>query len=105
MTDGHCEWKDRGVIVKLSLFLEGLDHGQLHLQELRPQRRRRRLLQFVRRGNHDQRPQPPLPQLAGKTSSRATETSTATKTLGRRHIRSTAPVPVAPALALRSVTI
>ena len=36
MTVGHCEWKDRGVNVKLPLFLEGLGHGQLHLQELRP---------------------------------------------------------------------
>ena len=36
MTVGHCEWHDREVIVKLSLFLEGLDHGQPHLQELRP---------------------------------------------------------------------
>ena len=59
MTVGHCEWKDRGVIVKLSLFLEGLGHGQPHLQELRPQRRHRRLLQLVRRGNHGQRPATP----------------------------------------------
>ena len=105
MTAGHCEWKDRGVIVKLSLFLEGLGHGQPHLQELRPQRRRRRLLQLVCHGHHAQRPQHPLPQLAEKTSSRATGTSTATRTYGRRHIRSTTPVPAAPALALHGVTI
>ena len=48
------------VIVKLSLFLEGLDHGQPHLQELRPQRRRRRLLQLVPCGHHGQGPQPPF---------------------------------------------
>ena len=31
MTVGHCAWKDRGGIVKLSLFLEGLGHGQPYL--------------------------------------------------------------------------
>ena len=46
-------------IVALSLFLDGLDHGQPHPQDLRPQCRRRSLLQLVRRGNHGQRPQPP----------------------------------------------
>ena len=105
MTVGHCEWKDRGVIVKLSLFLEGLGHGQPHLQELRPQRRRRRLLQFVRRGNHGHCPQPPLPRPMEETTSRATDTSAATRAHGRQHIRSTAPVPVDPALALQAATI
>ena len=42
MTVDHCEWNDREVIVKPSLFLEGLGYGQPHLQELRPQRRRLR---------------------------------------------------------------
>jgi hypothetical protein len=105
MTVGHCERKDRGVIVKPSLFLEGLSHGQPHLQELRPQRRRRRLLQRVRRGHHVQRPQPPLPRPAQETSLRTTDTSTATRAHGRRRIRSTAPVPVVPRLALHGVTI
>ena len=51
MTVGPCDGGTAGAIVGLSLFLEGLGHGQPHLQELRPQRRRRRLLQLVRRGN------------------------------------------------------
>ena len=98
MTVGHCEWKDRGVIVNLSLFLEGLRHGQRHLQELRPQRRR--LLQLVRGGDHDQRPQPPLPRPGQDTSSRATDTSTEARANGRQHIRSTAPDRINPGLAL-----
>ena len=48
-------------IVKLSLFLEGLGHGQPYLQELRPQRRRWRLLQLVRRGNYGHCPPPSPP--------------------------------------------
>ena len=32
MTVGHWEWNDRGVIVKLLLFLEGLGHDQPQLQ-------------------------------------------------------------------------
>ena len=105
MTVGHCEWKDRGVIVKLSLFLESLGHGQHYLQELRPQSRRRRLLQLVRCGNHGQRPQPPLPRSAQEISLRTTDTSAATRAHGRQHIRSTAAVPVLPALALHGVTL
>ena len=103
MTVGHCEWKNRGVIVKPSLFLEGLGHGQPHLQELRPRRRRRRLLRLVRRGNHGQRPQPPLPRPAQETSLRTTDTSTATRAHGRQHIWSTAPVPVVRALSVKGV--
>ena len=105
MTVGHCEWKNRGVIVKPSLFLEGLGHGQPHLQELRPRRRRRRLLRLVRRGNHGQRPQPPLPRPAQETSLRTTDTSTATRAHGRQHIWSTAPVPVVRALSLHGVIV
>ena len=105
MTVGHCEWKDRGVIVKLSLFLEGLGHGQPHLQELRPQRRHRRLLQLVRRGNHGQRPQSPLPEPTQETSYKTTDTPMATRTHGRRHFRSATPVPVVQRLALHGVTI
>ena len=105
MTVGHCDGDTAEVIVEPSLFLGGLGHGQPHLQELRPQRRRRRLLQLVRRGHHGQRPQPPLPQSTKETSSRARETSTATRTRCQQHIRSTAAVPVVPALALQGITI
>ena len=70
MTVGPCDGGTAGAIVELSLFPEGLGHGQPHLQELRPQRRPRRLLQFVRRGNHGQRPQPPPPRPAEETSSK-----------------------------------
>ena len=59
MTVGSCDSGTAGAIVKLSLFLEVPDHGQPHLQDLLPQRRRRRMLQLVRRGNHGQRAQPP----------------------------------------------
>ena len=105
MTVDHCKWNDRGVIVKLSLFLEGLGHGKPHLQELRPQRRRRRLLQLVRRGNYGHCPKPPLPRPMEETSTRATDTSTGARTHGQQHIRSTAPVRVNPGLALPGVTI
>ena len=105
MTVGPCDSGTAGAIVELSLFLEGPDHGQPHMQDLRPQRRRRRLLQLVRRGNHGQCPQPPLPRPTQETSSRTTDTSTEARTHGRHHILSTAPVRVAPALALRGVTI
>ena len=105
MTVGPCDAGTAGAIVELSLFLEGPRHGQPHLQELRPQRRRRRLLQFVRRGHHGQCPQPPLPRPTQETSSRTRDTSAVARTHGRHHIRSTAPVRVAPALALHSVTI
>ena len=105
MTVGPCDSGTAGAIVKLSLFLEGPGHGQPHLQELRPRRRLRRLLQLVPRGNHGQRPQPTLPRPTQETSSRTTDTSAATRTHGRRHIRSTVPVPVVPGLALHGVTI
>ena len=105
MTVDPCAGGVAAATVKPSLFLEGPGHGQLQLQELRPQRRLRRLLQLVRRGNYGQRPQPPLPRPAQETSSRTRDPSTATRTHGRRHIRSTAPVPVVPTLALHSVTI
>ena len=59
MTVGPCGSGTAGVIVKLSLFLEGPGHGQSHLQELRPRGRRRRIPQFVRRGYHGHCPQPP----------------------------------------------
>ena len=49
MTVGPCDSGTAGAIVELSLFLEGPRHGQPHLQDLRAQRRRRRLLQLVRR--------------------------------------------------------
>ena len=83
--------------MELSLFLEGLDHGQPHLQELRPQRRRRRLLQFVRR--RESWPSPSTPTSAAgarELPPGSTDTSTSTRTHGRQHIRSTAPVPVSP---------
>ena len=105
MTVGPCDSGTAGAIVELSLFLEGPDHGQPHLQVLRPQRRCRRLLQLVRRGNYGQCPQPPLPRPAQDTSSRARDTSTATRANGRQHIRSTAPVRIIPGLALQVVTI
>ena len=50
MTVGSCDTGTAGAIVELSLFLEGLGHGQPHLQDLRPRRRLRRLLQFVAAG-------------------------------------------------------
>ena len=105
MKFGPCDAGTAGAIVEFSLFPEGLSHGQPHLQELRPQRPSWRLLQLVRRGNHDQRPQPPVPQPAQGTPSRARGPSMAIRTHGRRHTRSTAPVPVVPALALHGVTI
>ena len=104
MTVGPCDSGTAGAIVELSLFLEGLGHGQPHLQELRPQRRRWRLLQFVRRGHHGQRPQPPLPRPMEETSISATDTSTGARANGRQHIRSTAPVRIIPGLALHAVT-
>ena len=94
MTVGPCDSATAGAIVELSLFLEGPGHGQPHLQDLRPQRRRRRLLQLVRRGHHGHCPQPPLPRPVKETSAKITGTSTATRAYGRQHIRSTAPVPV-----------
>ena len=94
MTVGPCDSGTAGAIVELSLFLEGLGHGQPHLQEPRPRGRRRRILQLVRRGNHGQHPQPVLPQPAQETSSRTRDTSTEDRTHGRHHIRSTAPVQV-----------
>ena len=54
MTVGLCDGGATGATVEPSLFLEGPGHGQPHLQELRPQRQRRRLLQFVRYGHHGQ---------------------------------------------------
>ena len=73
-----------------------------HLQELRPQCRRRRLLQFVRRGDHGHCPQPPFPRPAQETSLQDNGH------LPRRdqdprlrhHIRSTASVPVVPRLSV-----
>ena len=47
----------------------------------------------------------PLPRPVKETSAKITGTSTATRAYGRQHIRSTAPVPVVPRLALRGVTI
>ena len=94
MTVGPCDAGTAGAIVELSLFLEAPGHGQPHLQDLRTQRRRRRILQLVRRGHHGQRPQPPLPWPSEETSSRTKDTSTATRTHCRQCIRSTAPVPV-----------
>ena len=108
MTVGPCDSGTAGAIVELSLFLEGPDHGQPHLQELRPQRRCRRLLQLVRRGDHGQCPQPSLPRPMEETSiRRATDTSTVAKTHGRRThpVNSACSIRVAPALALQSVTI
>ena len=105
MTVGPCDSGTAGAIVELSLFLEGPDHGQPHLQDLRAQRRCRRLLQLVRRGNYGQCPQLSLPRPMEETSIRATDTSTGARANGRQHIRSTAPVPVVPALALHGVTI
>ena len=64
-TAGPCGGGAAGAITELSLFLEGLGHGQTHLQELRPRGRRQRILLFVRRGNHGQRPQPTLPRRPG----------------------------------------
>ena len=82
------------------LFLEAPGHGERHLQELRPERRRRRLLQLVRRGNHGQCPQPSLPQPAEETSCRTRNASTETRTHDWQRIRSTAPVPVVPGLSV-----
>ena len=89
-----------GLSSNSQLSLEGPGHDQPHLQELRPQRRRRRLPQFVRYGHHGQRPHPPLSRPAQETSSRATDTSAATRIHGRRRIRSTTVVPVVRSLAL-----
>ena len=55
--------------MELSLFPEGTDHDQSDLQELRQQRRRRRILQLVCRGDHGQRAQTPLPGPPEETSS------------------------------------
>ena len=105
MTIGPCDSGTAGAIVELSLCLEGPDHGQPHLQELRAQRRCRRLLQLVRRGNYGQCPQPSLPRPMEETSIRATDTSTGARANGRQHIRSIAPVRIIPGLALQAVTI
>ena len=100
MTVGPCDSGTAGVIVELSLFLEGPGHGQPHLQDLRPRGRRRRILQLVRRGHHGHCPQPPLPRPVQETSSGTRDPSTVTRTHGRQHNRSTAVVPVVPVLHL-----
>ena len=69
--------------MELSLFPEGLGHGERHLQELRPRGRCRRLLQLVRCGDHGQCPQPPLQRSAKETSSRTRDTSAVARTHGR----------------------
>ena len=95
ITVGPCDAGTAGAIVELSLFLEGPRHGQPHLQELRPQRRCRRLLQLVHYGHRGQGLQSLLRRPSEETSSRAKDSSTATRARGRQHIRSTAPVPIA----------
>ena len=109
MTVGPCDGCTAGVTVKPSLLLKSLGHGQPHLQELRPQRRHRRLLQLVRRGNHGQGPQSPPRRPAQEASGAARETSTrpaghallaaAALRLVRKRNNSM------PALALQTVTI
>ena len=94
VTVGHCEWIDRGVIVKLSLFLGILGPWPTPPEDLRPQRQRWRLLQLVRYGNHGEGLQPLLQQPAQEDSSKTRDTSAAARTGGRQVIRSTAPVPV-----------
>ena len=61
-----CGGKDGKGVVKPSLFLRGLGHGQGKVQVLRPRRQLRRLLQRVRCGHHGQNPQPLLPWTPGK---------------------------------------
>ena len=89
----------------LNSLLEGPGYGERTVQDLRPRRQLRRLLQLVRRGNHGQRPQPPLPWPAQETSSRTTDTSTSARTQERHHIRSAAALRVVPDLAVHGVKI
>ena len=105
MTAGPCSGGTARAIVELSLFLKGLGYGQPHLQELRPQRRRRRLLKLVRCGDHGQRPQSPLPWPAEETSSRAKDTSAKTRTQRPQHKRSTAAVPLVPSIGVTDLEI
>ena len=49
LTVAPCEEKDERDTFYFSHFLEDRDHGERKVQELRPQRRRRSLLQLVRR--------------------------------------------------------
>ena len=57
---GPCVEKSGESTFKPSHFHEGLGPGEREVQDLRQQRRGRRLLQLVRRGHHGQGPQPLL---------------------------------------------